>query len=79
MPDDALLAAADKGQLNRPAVLAAQVRRMLLDPKANALVENFGGQWLQVRKLESVKPDAKKYPDGWKSPKPYLRIVKQPR
>ena len=61
MPDDALLHAADRGTLNRPSVLAAQVRRMLLDPKATALVQNFGGQWLQTRKLESVKPDNKKF------------------
>lgn len=63
MPDDELLAAADRGRLARPATLAAQVRRMLLDPKAHALIDNFGGQWLQTRKLESVKPDRKKFPD----------------
>jgi hypothetical protein len=63
MPDDELLLAADRGRLAKPAVLDAQVRRMLLDPKAQALVENFGGQWLQVRKLESVKPDGKRFPD----------------
>jgi len=63
MPDDDLLKAADRGKLARPETLAAQVRRMLLDPKADALIDNFGGQWLQVRKLESVKPDHKKFPD----------------
>jgi hypothetical protein len=63
MPDDALLAAADRGKLAQPAALVAQVRRMLLDPKSHALVENFGGQWLQVRKLESVKPDRKRFPN----------------
>jgi hypothetical protein len=63
MPDDDLLKAADRGRLARPETLAAQVRRMLLDPKADALIDNFGGQWLQVRKLESVKPDHKKFPD----------------
>ncbi|HEX7333022.1 MAG TPA: DUF1592 domain-containing protein [Pyrinomonadaceae bacterium] len=63
MPDDELLAAADRGKLSQPATLAAQVRRMLLDPKADALVDNFGGQWLQTRALESVKPDRKKFPD----------------
>ena len=63
MPDDDLLKAADRGKLSRPATLAAQVRRMLLDPKADALVDNFGGQWLQTRRLESVKPDRKKFPD----------------
>jgi Protein of unknown function (DUF1592)/Protein of unknown function (DUF1588)/Protein of unknown function (DUF1587)/Protein of unknown function (DUF1585)/Protein of unknown function (DUF1595)/Planctomycete cytochrome C len=63
MPDDDLLKAADRGRLARPQTLAAQVRRMLLDPKADALIDNFGGQWLQVRKLESVKPDNKRFPD----------------
>ena len=63
MPDDALLAAADRGQLAQPKALEAQVRRMLLDPKSRALVQNFGGQWLQVRKLESVKPDRKRFPE----------------
>jgi hypothetical protein len=63
MPDDALLAAADRGTLVQPAALVAQVKRMLLDPKSHALVENFGGQWLQVRRLESVKPDRKRFPE----------------
>jgi hypothetical protein len=63
MPDDTLLAAADRGKLAQPASLMAQVRRMLLDPKSHALIENFGGQWLQVRKLESVKPDRKRFPE----------------
>ena len=63
MPDDALLAAADRGTLARPATLVVQVRRMLRDPKSHSLVENFGGQWLQVRKLESVKPDRKRFPE----------------
>ena len=63
MPDDSLLTAADRGRLSRPEILAAQVHRMLLDPKSNALIDNFGGQWLQTRKLESVKPDHKKFPD----------------
>jgi hypothetical protein len=63
MPDDALRTAADRGKLAQPAALVAQVRRMLLDPKSHALVENFGGQWLQVRKLESVQPDRKRFPE----------------
>jgi mono/diheme cytochrome c family protein len=63
MPDDELLRAADQGTLRQPAVLTAQVRRMLKDEKARALVENFGGQWLELRKLESVKPDRQKFPD----------------
>jgi len=63
MPDDELLACADRGTLKQPTVLAAQVRRMLKDPKSHALVENFGGQWLELRKLESVKPDRARYPE----------------
>ena len=46
-----------------PAVLEAQVRRMLRDEKAAALVEAFGGQWLQFRALESVAPDRERFPD----------------
>jgi len=73
MPDDALLTAADRGKLSQPAALAAQVKRMLLDPKSHALVENFGGQWLQVRRLESVKPDRKRFPEFDE----YLRLSMQ--
>lgn len=63
MPDDELLRIADQGRLRSPVVLAAQVRRMLKDPKSRALVENFGGQWLELRKLESVKPDRQRFPE----------------
>jgi hypothetical protein len=63
MPDAQLRRAADMGTLRNPAVLTAQVRRMLRDPKANALAENFGGQWLQFRALESVTRDKDRYPD----------------
>jgi Protein of unknown function (DUF1592)/Protein of unknown function (DUF1588)/Protein of unknown function (DUF1587)/Protein of unknown function (DUF1585)/Protein of unknown function (DUF1595)/Planctomycete cytochrome C len=63
MPDDELLRAADNGSLRRPAVLQAQVARMLKDEKTRALVENFGGQWLELRKLESSKPDREKFPE----------------
>ncbi|MCI0391605.1 MAG: DUF1592 domain-containing protein [Acidobacteria bacterium] len=63
LPDDELLRAADQGILRQPAVLLAQVRRMLKDPKSRALVENFGGQWLELRKLESVKPDRQRFPE----------------
>jgi hypothetical protein len=63
MPDDELLRAADAGTLRKPEVLTAQVRRMLKDPKAAALVENFGGQWLEIRRLESVQPDRDRFPD----------------
>ena len=63
MPDAALRQAADAGTLRNPAVLAAQVKRMLKDPKSNALAENFGAQWLQFRALESVTRDKDRYPD----------------
>lgn len=62
MPDDELLQLADQHKLRRPEVLAAQVQRMLKDPKSEALVENFAGQWLELRRLESVKPDRDRFP-----------------
>ena len=62
MPDAELRRLADRGRLRAPGVLDTQVRRMLADPKARALVEEFGGQWLQFRGLESVAPDREKYP-----------------
>jgi mono/diheme cytochrome c family protein len=62
MPDDELLRLADGGLLRQPDVLARQVRRMLRDAKSRALVENFGGQWLELRKLETVKPDRERFP-----------------
>lgn len=63
MPDQELLALAEKSRLHVPSVLHAQVRRMLVNPKSQALVENFGGQWLQTRNLDVVKPDRKKFPE----------------
>ena len=63
MPDEELLRCADEGTLRRPEVLAGQVRRMLKDQKTRALVENFGGQWLELRKLDSVKPDRERFPE----------------
>lgn len=63
MPDDELLALAERGTLGTQAVFAAQVRRMLADPKSARLVENFGGQWLELRKLESFRPDPDRFPE----------------
>jgi hypothetical protein len=60
MPDDELFALAERGQLRRN--LDAQVRRMLKDPKSKALVENFAGQWLQLRNLAIIQPDKKLFP-----------------
>lgn len=61
MPDAELRRCADAGTLSRPDVLEAQVTRMLRDPKVGALVENFAGQWLELRKLESIKPNQEKF------------------
>ena len=61
MPDEALFRLASEQKLHQPAALAAQVKRMLADPKSNALVENFGGQWLELRNLASVKPDPDRF------------------
>ena len=61
MPDDALLDAAEAGKLSQPTEVETQVRRMLADPRAQALVENFAGQWLYTRALDSAEPDPKLY------------------
>jgi hypothetical protein len=63
IPDEELLGLASAGTLSDPAVLRAQVRRMLADPKSHALVENFAGQWLYLRALEDVAPEAPEW-DG---------------
>ena len=63
IPDDELLDLASRGQLNKPAVLDAQVRRMLADPRAQALVDNFAGQWLHIRNLRNTTPDKNDFPD----------------
>jgi Protein of unknown function (DUF1592)/Protein of unknown function (DUF1588)/Protein of unknown function (DUF1585) len=57
IPDDELSAVAERGKLKDPAVLEQQVRRMLDDPRSQALVANFGGQWLYFRNVATVKPD----------------------
>ena len=56
IPDDELLAAAAAGALRDPAALERQVRRMLADPRAAALIENFAGQWLKLRELDDALP-----------------------
>ena len=63
IPDDALLALAVEGRLSDPEVLSGQVERMLADARSNALVENFAGQWLFLRNLQSVSPDSKLFPN----------------
>jgi hypothetical protein len=63
IPDDTLLELAAAGRLHEPRVLESQVRRMLRDPRVDALVENFAGQWLHLRNLETIKPNTDFYPD----------------
>ena len=63
IPDDELLDLAERGTLSDPAVLDAQVRRMLQDPRAEALSINFAGQWLNLRGMDSVGPLPMLYPD----------------
>ncbi len=62
MPDEPLLAAASEHRLHDPSVLDAQVKRMLQDPKSDALIDNFAGQWLELRNLESIRPDPDEFP-----------------
>jgi mono/diheme cytochrome c family protein len=63
IPDDELLAVAEQKKLNDPAVLTAQIKRMLADRKSQALTKNFAGQWLFLRNLQSSRPDNKTFPD----------------
>lgn len=62
MPDDALLSAAEGGRLQDAAGLEAEVRRMLVDPKAHAFAENFSAQWLRTKELNSLAPSKTVYP-----------------
>ncbi len=62
MPDEELMRAADESRLRKPGALESQVRRMLKDPKSDALAENFAGQWLGLRLLDRRKPDPAHFP-----------------
>jgi hypothetical protein len=62
IPDDQLLAVAESGRLSDPSVLQAQVKRMLADPRSQALVKNFSGQWLFLRNIARISPDTTTYP-----------------
>jgi hypothetical protein len=64
IPDSQLMDLAVRKQLHRPEVLAAQVRRMLADRKAYALVENFAGQWLHLRELATVTPEVEGFDEN---------------
>ncbi len=63
MPDDELQSLAEAGKLHDPAVVDAQVKRMLADGRASAFAANFAGQWLEIRNLDVVKPDPDKFPE----------------
>jgi mono/diheme cytochrome c family protein len=63
MPDDTLLDVAATGRLRQPEVLEGQVRRMLADPRSDAFVENFAGQWLHIRNLRNIAPNSDEFPD----------------
>lgn len=63
MPDNELFELARESKLRDPTVRQAQIERMLQDPKASALVENFAGQWLELRNMAKIEPDPEKYPD----------------
>ena len=63
IPDDELLNLAIASKLRAPGVLDAQVKRMIADPRADALMNGFTGQWLQLRNLDKVTPDVLLFPD----------------
>jgi hypothetical protein len=62
MPDDELFNLAAKGELRKSGMIEAQVKRMLGDPKAKALTDNFAAQWLNLRMIPGLDPDKKTYP-----------------
>lgn len=63
VPDEELLTAAEQGKLKDPAILDAQVRRMLADSRAKALIDNFGFEWLRLRDLDKSEPDVILFPN----------------
>ncbi len=75
IPDDELLSVAMRNELHQPATLDAEVRRMLVDPKAESLITDFGFQWLNMPKLEEIEPDRRLFPNasGTLDPRPLMR------
>lgn len=63
LPDETLLNLAKEGKIYQPEVLRQQTERMLQDPRAKGLVENFTGQWLGLRQIDATSPDANLYPE----------------
>ena len=62
-PDEVLLQLAESGSLSQPQILAEQIARLLADPRCVALVDNFFGQWLSLKEVETHKPDATTFPE----------------
>ncbi len=63
MPDDELLHLAETNKLHQPEIFDSQVKRLIADQKSSAFAENFPGQWLEIRSLDAIHPDAKKFPE----------------
>ncbi|QDT39930.1 DUF1592 domain-containing protein [Stratiformator vulcanicus] len=63
MPDEELITLADQGRLADKSVLHDQVERMLGDPRSERFIQNFVGQWLDLREIEATMPDSKLYPE----------------
>jgi hypothetical protein len=63
LPDESLFAAANKGELHKPAALRTQLRRMLADSKTDRFTDSFPQQWLQLHKVGMFPPDAELFPD----------------
>ena len=63
MPDEELLALGETGKLSQTAIVDEQIRRMLADPRSAALADNFAGQWLETRNLDSIKPAPERFPE----------------
>jgi hypothetical protein len=62
MPDEELSALADAGKLRDPAMIDAQVRRLIKDPRSRALFDGFGAPWLELHRLDDLAVDEKKFP-----------------
>jgi hypothetical protein len=75
LPDDELLRLAEKGELSKPEVLQAQVRRMIADPRGISLTRDFAFQWLNVAKMDTIVPAAALFPhaSGVYDPRPAFR------
>ncbi|HAW27903.1 MAG TPA: hypothetical protein DCY03_07260, partial [Planctomycetaceae bacterium] len=61
MPDQTLFDLAAQGRLHDRRTLQVQVKRMLEDPRSEAFVKNFAGQWLNLRNLDDLTPDPRKF------------------